>query len=385
MVRQKTNNSTLVVSLCAIVFISYTFIYIYFTQSDVLAMMQHVLSGGLTHYDKLVGSIIITIVLYALQIGISKLAGFCGKYYALTFFPSLLLLSVLTTVNPNFGYVPFSPVWIWLAPLLVILYIIIIIVFRKNKISSSVSLTRGTMIGEVWINLLVLSAMFILVSVFGTTNKIFRYQMQMEVLLKKNQWAEALEVAETYPHTDASLTMLRAYALSRSGQLGERFFEYPVAGGSNSLLPYKTEVRSIMISESELTKPLSIRKKGKDVKAMDYLKYISDNGIAMKPVTDYLLCGYLLDRDLDSFVKLLKKKYNTVSTTLPKHYKEALTLYNHLRSHPLIVYSDEVMEADYSDFKKIEHQFENQTERMSYLKDYYGKTYWFYYHYPHLR
>ncbi|MCD8291247.1 MAG: DUF6057 family protein, partial [Prevotella sp.] len=379
-----TNNSTLVTSLCAIVFIAYTFIYIYFTQSDVLAMMQHVLSGGLTHYDKLVGAIIITIVLYALQIGISKLTRFCGKFYALTFFPSLLLLSVLTTVNPEFEHVPFSPVWVWLAPILIIIYVIIIIVFWKNKISSSASLTRGTMIGEIWINLLVLSVMFVLVSAFGTTNKIFRYRMQMEVLLKKSQWTEALEVAQTYPHTDASLTMLRAYALSRTGQLGERFFEYPVAVGSNSLLPYKTEVRSMMISDSEITKPLSIRKKGKDVGAMDYLKYISDNGIAMKPVTDYLLCGYLLDRDLDSFVKLLKKKYNIVSTTLPKHYKEALTLYNHLRSHPVIVYSDEVMETDYSDFKKIEHQFENQTERMSYLKDYYGKTYWFYYHYPHL-
>ncbi len=385
MVREKTNNSTLVTSLCAIVFIAYTFLYIFFTQSDVLAMMQHVLSGGLTHYDRLVGAIIITIVLYAFQLVVSKLTRFCGKFYALTFFPSLLVLSVLTTVNPDFERVPFSPVWIWLAPLLLIIYIIIIVVFRKNKISSSASLTRGTIAGEMWINLLVLSVMFILVSAFGTTGKIFRYRMQMEVLLKKNQYANALDVAETYPHTDESLTMLRAYALSRTGQMGERLFEYPVAGGSNSLLPNGTTVRSYMVADYEITKPLSIRKKGKEVSAMDYLTYIYDNGIAMKPVTDYLLCGYLMDRNLDAFVKLLKKKYDTTSPTLPKHYKEALTLYNHLRSHPLIVYRDEVMETDYSDFQKIEHQFDNQTERMSYLKDFYGHTYWFYYRYPHLR
>ncbi len=385
MVRQKTNNSTLVTSLCAIVFVVYTFLYLLFTQSDVLAMMQHVLSGGLTHYNKFVGAVVITIVLYALQLGISLLTRFCGKFYALTFFPSLLLLSVLTTVNPDFEHVPFSPVWIWLAPLLVIVYIIIIIFFWKNKISSSASLTRGTLVGEVWINLLILSVMFVLVSSFGTTNKVFRYRMQMEGLLRKSQWEKALDVAQTSPHTDESLTMLRAYALSRSGQLGEHLFEFPLAGGSNSLLPNGTTVRSFMVAEVEITKNLSIRKKGRDVGAMEYLNYINDNGIAMKPVTDYLLCGYLMDRDLDAFVRLLKKKYNTASPTLPKHYKEALTLYNHLRSHPLIVYRDEVMEADYSDFQKIEHQFSDQIERMSYLKDFYGKTYWFYYHYPNLR
>ncbi|MCD8295951.1 MAG: DUF6057 family protein [Prevotella sp.] len=348
-------------------------------------MMQHVLSGGLTHYNKYVGSIILTIVLYALQCGVSLLTRFCGKFYALTFFPSLLLLSVLTTVNPGFEHVPFTPVWIWLAPLLVIIYIIIIFFFRKNKISTSVSLTRGTMASEVWINLLVLSVMFILVSAFGTNNKIFRYRMQVEVLLKKNQYAKALDVAETYPHTDESLTMLRAYALSRTGQMGEHLFEYPLAGGSNSLLPNGTSVRSLMVAEVDITKHLSIRKKGHEVGAMEYLNYIYDNGIAMKPVTDYLLCGYLLDRDLDAFVKLLKKKYNPASPTLPKHYKEALTLYNHLRSHPLIVYRDEVLETDFSDFQKIEHQFADQTERMSYLKDFYGRTYWFYFHYPNLR
>ncbi len=382
MMKSKTNNSTLVIFLCAIVFISYTFIYLFFTQADVLAMMQHVLSGGLTHYEKTIGSIIITIVLYALQIVMSNITRFCGKFYALTYFPSLLLLAVLTTVNPDFQHVPFSVVWVWLAPLLLVIYIIIIVVFRKNKLSSSSPLTRGTTIGEVWINLLVLSLMFIVVSCCGTSNKVFRYRMNMEGLLKNDESATALEVGDTYAHTDASLTMLRAYALSRQGQMGERLFEYPLTGGSNSLLPYRTDVRSLLLSDRDITKFLSIRKKGRDVEPMEYLKYISDNGIALRPVTDYLLCGYLLDRNLDAFVSLIRKKYNIDSPTLPKHYKEALTLYTHLRAHPAIVYRDEVMETDYSDFQKLEREYADPTERVSYLKDQYGKTYWFYYLYP---
>lgn len=101
----------------------------------------------------------------------------------------------------------------------------------------------------------------------------------------------------------------------------------------------------------------------------------------MKSVTDYILCGYLLDKNLDGFVNIIKNKYNLSSPALPKHYREALTLYTHLRSNPVLIFHSEIMDADYADFQKLEEKYNNKSERFSYVKDTYGETYWFYYFY----
>jgi len=92
-----------------------------------------------------------------------------------------------------------------------------------------------------------------------------------------------------------------------------------------------------------------------------------------------LLCAYLLDGNLDLFVKTLPKFYN-VRENLPKHYREALTLYMHQSGHPTIVYRNNVMEADFEDFQVL--RLKNKDTRIQYstLRDSYGKTYWFYYY-----
>ena len=53
--------------VCLLVFVVFTFVYLYFYQADVLAAGQHVLSGGQTHYRRLVGAVLITLVLLILQ------------------------------------------------------------------------------------------------------------------------------------------------------------------------------------------------------------------------------------------------------------------------------------------------------------------------------
>jgi len=173
---------------------------------------------------------------------------------------------------------------------------------------------------------------------------------------------------------------LRVFALSRTRELGERLFEYPVVGGSNALLPDGETVCCTLLPVENIMRKLGFRKKGK-MKAMPYLLYLEHNGLAMRPVTDYILCGYLLDKDLDAFAREVVKKYNTTSTTLPKYYREALTLYTHIRSNPIVAYRNEVLNADYADFSALEKKYANAAERVSYVRDTYGDTYWFYYFY----
>lgn len=55
---------------CAIIFITFTYVYLAFYQADVLAVAQHVFSGGLTNYSYTLAPLLITLVLYLLQVGV---------------------------------------------------------------------------------------------------------------------------------------------------------------------------------------------------------------------------------------------------------------------------------------------------------------------------
>ncbi|MDO4160194.1 MAG: DUF6057 family protein [Prevotellaceae bacterium] len=374
-----SDNSTIIKFICAIVFISFTFIYLYFFQADILAMEQRVLSGGVTQYDKTIGALVITAILYLVQLGVNRLTCFKGSMYALTFFPSLVLLTLLTSVSNDFDVSKSFGAWIWIAPVLLILYICLAVVFNRNKILD-LSVFKCPFPRLLSINLLIMALSFLMVCFGGNDDEVFHYRMRVETLLNENEYDKALEVGEKSYNTDKSLTMLRIYALSKKRQLGERLFEYPLEGKSDALLPDGRDVRCLLFSEDNILKQLSIRKKG-SMPSMQYLSYISKSGLAMKSVTDYLLCGYLLDKNLDAFVSEIQKKYNLELPTLPKHYREALTLYTHIRSNPVIVYHSEVMDADYSDFQALEKKYTDKAEQAAYVRDTYGDTYWFYYFY----
>ena len=55
---------------CAVLFLIFTFLYLYDYQADILAVTQHVLSHGQTNYNRLVGALLITVVLWMVQVGV---------------------------------------------------------------------------------------------------------------------------------------------------------------------------------------------------------------------------------------------------------------------------------------------------------------------------
>lgn len=377
---RQNGNGALAKILCAAAFILFTFIYLYFFQADLLAMMQHVLSGGQTHYNRTVGAVLITLLLLLLQVGVRKLTSLSGVFHALTYFPSLVMLTLLTGVDNNFASDHSFGLWLWLSPLLLLIFAGIVWILRSNGLTGSGYYFKNSQPRILWVNLLLLVLQFVMVCGGGNTDEVFHYRLRMEQLLINGEYDKALTVGEKSLNADKSLTMLRAYALSRNKQLGERLFEYPVEGGSDALLPDGKDVQSIILPANSITKNLGIRKKGK-METMAYLQYLERSGLAMKSVTDYILCGYLLDKNLDAFVREVKKKYNIASPTLPKYYREALTLYTHTRSNPSMVYHNEVLDADYSDFQALEKKYADKAECAAYVRDTYGNTYWCYYFY----
>jgi len=346
-----------------------------------MAVTQHVLSHGQTVYHRTVGTAIVTLVLLLLQKGVQKVVKLHSSNHALTYFPSMLLLAMLTSGYPEKGSSMTMSYWYWLAPLLLVLWGALVWMIRAVQPYLQKSSLR-LHARAVWINILEMAIMIVGVNLASNTNAVYHYRAHMETCLMKQQFDEALATGRRSLETDASLTMLRAYALSCKGELGERLFEYPVAGSGADLVPLDIcKSRLLIYPCDSLYRHLgAIPRPNMDTPA--YLAALERGGQAKKSVGDYVLCGMLIDRNLDDFAHTIGKYYDlTDSLTLPRHYREALTLYVHRRSKPVVVYHHPVTEEDYRDLQELEAQYPSPDERKIRVMEKYQGSYWYYFEY----
>lgn len=361
---KKKRNSTLKVRLvCAIVFILFSYLYLSCYQADLLAMAQHVLSGGLTVYSYTWAPIVATIVLYLLQLGVYGLTHVTKRFHGLTYFPSMLVLALITDIPADMDKSQSLGVWAWLIPLLLLLYVGVMAVIKQlepyePEVHAHHWLSRWS-----WFSLFQQVVMMLLVVLVSNGNQVFHARMKMERLMVEGKYQDALHVGKELLETDSSLTMLRVACLHRTDKMGDRLFAYPLVGGSKAMIPDSVTVKALVWKSPRWMHPAWIGKRGYKI-----------------PV-DYRLCGMLLDKNLDKFVVEVQNKYNVTSSSLPRHYKEALMLYTHRRANPKLIYRNPVMEADFQDYQALEHKYANPAEKQAALRDTYGNTYWYYYQY----
>ena len=361
--------------VCAVLFLIFTFLYVYSYQVDILAATQHVLSGGVTHYDRTVGAILITAVLFCLHLVIYGVSRLNGVFHALTYLPSLLLVGLLTDVDTLLLYGRYPLFWLWFFPLLMLVYGWVIWIGRQYE---SVQRKRHNFrLRPLWLNLLTMLLMFLMTGCIGSNDKVLHYRAHMEHAYFTHRSLPAIETGRRDAVTDSSLTLLRIWALTEQKQLGSRLFTFPLAGGSEAMLPNGRSVRLLMVPEAKLYKALGgvVWPKMTPKKYLTSLHHI---GKATPMAHDWLLCAHLLDGDIDAFVRDLPRYY-PINAQLPKHYREALILYAHQRHQPVIVYREAVMDADYEDFRLLRTQIKEKKAKKSDLKSRYGKTFWYYY------
>jgi hypothetical protein len=177
--------------------------------------------------------------------------------------------------------------------------------------------------------------LMLVVGIAIDTTDVERYTLRMERLMAKGDYQGALKVGDESDKTNQRLLNLRIEALAHEHQLGDRLFRYPVTGSGKQFAP-----------------------KG----------------------GDYALCACLIDKDLDRFIELLPRYYK-IDSQLPRYYREALVQYNHLRSNPVIIYHDAVMDTDYHDMQELESKYaEKKARQMAVFRQYEG-TYWYYFAY----
>lgn len=366
-------------AVCALLFCIFSFVYLYFYQADILAVTQHVLSGGVTTYNRLIGAVLITVCLMLLQIGVASVIGLHGKYNAFTYFPSALLLALLSGMGPDIIHGLSLNKGIGKSVCLLLLWAGGCCVIKRAQCASDSFESTTLFSAAVWKNVLLMAVLFFFIGLAGNSDTVFHYRMRVEACLQKKDYDGALGVGDRSHDTDRNLTMLRIYALARTGKLGEKLFTYPVAGTVGDIVPMAAGTQCLLYPNDSIYRFLGARPVG-SVRVMPYLMALQRTGMATDAVKDYILCGYLIDRNLDAFVRVLPRFYD-IDDKLPTHYREALTLYTHLRANPFIVYHNDVMDTDYEDLQKLEKACLTDNSRKHAVHDQYAGTYWWYYEY----
>ncbi len=363
--------------VCVLLFVTFSLVYLYHFQADLLAAMQQTFSHGQTHYDRSVGTVLIAVVLLLVQIGVDKLCRKSGVAFALTFFPSAVLLATLTAASPDGnGWFSFGG-WVVGMPIALLVFWGAVWLCYKTDLSAYLSDCMGNVRRRLWVNVLIMSALASFVGIAGNGNKITHARVHIEYSLARNDCEEAISTLKSLGKPDSCLTMLAAYTLSKDNQLGDRLFEFPLTGGASVLLPNGKNVSFVVLPENKMYDYLGGRFVQK-MSAMRYLQLLQRYNMLSRAGEDYLLCAYLLDKRLDDFAKNVEAYY-TINDSLPRHYREALVLYNHLRSAPTLLYSNNVMNADFQDYQKMNDTIKNKNVRECMLSETFGNTYWYYY------
>ena len=375
----KQNGTITMKVVCAVCFLLFAFLWLFFFEADVIAVAQHVLSRGETTYYPLAGAIIIILVLFVLQWLVSSFIRMPRNVYALTYLPSMLLLAFISDTDTDIDETLSIGKW-WVVPLALLIWAGVIWFARQwdghnhnDRHSSDNPLLR------IWTNLLQMAIMMLFVAAVGSTNAVFHFSTHAEVALIHGDTDEVLRVGKKSLETNNRLTMLRVFALSKEGQLGESLFNYPISGSSEDMLPMRNSLQ--ILSADSIWKHLGAIP-SRVCSAEEYYRALERDSLATSAVADYRLCGCLIDRRLDDFVAQLPHYYEVAdSLPLPYHYQEALVLYRHLHTHPKLVYHHAVIDEDWKNFKQLESEYQLYSERKYKVFDRYGGSYWYYYFY----
>ena len=399
---------------CRVLFCLFSFLYLLCIQNELLAEAHYVYSGGQTGYSALWGATVITMLLLLIQMTVEYFVRFSGRWYALSFFPSFLVLSMFCCLNPdvfeNFSF----GAWAWWGPILIILYagfIYISSYFPDNSIVEQ-DYHSGRYL---WPNYLILLVMICISASFRKVSDVQMYEYKTERLLVDDNYDEAWQVGIESLETSPRLNQLRCYALAQKYQLGEHLFDYPQLYGLRGLIDIDDTCSLYRFGSRQICAALGMMPDSimdgvlhqVPLTDMEYIEYVfqsdttHENNIVtennMNPLRDnptihqklvreYYLCSKLLNRDIKDFSEALKRYYDITNhariSTLPKAYREALILEaSMIGEDSLSQFCDTAMLSLYRGYLDLRHEYGSDSltvERRNYTRRQFGNTLWWF-------
>lgn len=364
--------------VCGLFFSIFSFIYLYVFQENVITALHYALAHGKTEYSTFAGAIVLTLVLWMVQWGINLLLRFKGLLGAVSYFPSFLLLGVLTDIDYSIGHgEAINSTWSWLLPTVLISYTVISLLVRNILIACTRDVKRLPKLLFGNLSTLVLGAIMTLT--IGNSNLNFHHELAIEAAIKEHQWEVAREVGKNSLETTRTLSALRAFALSNEGSLGEYLFAYPQNYKSDGLLIEKNSSRTIYFTADTLYTYLGASPKNNESTAA-YLDRAFQSDEGRYTVADYYLCALLLDKKLDLFAAELAN-ITFEEEDLPRYYEEAVLLYQQKDSTYRQTTCNSELSERLTQFLERKKGFVSLTEEKNRMRREYGDTYWWYFFY----
>lgn len=337
---QKTARSLSIVS--GLLFWIFSFTYLAFNQAGMMRVATEQFISPNIHYNQWIGAVVITAVLWLLGYLGHYLYHFSGKFVALAYLPSYLLLGALTSFNAEIfaGVLPVNT-FLWVGGVVMLFYLMGWIKRKLCFIDTKQPFVTGFVS-----NLIITILLGIATVSIGNTNEDLYHEINILCALKDGDNERALLLGKKSVEAGKEVTALRAVALHRIGKMGENLFEYPQIYGVEGLKS----------------------------------SFFHETG------SDYELAALLLNKDLKGFYSRLSILPQTDS--LPKHYVEAMILYKHL--HPEFSFSvnNDELNKKFRDYLAYQKELRQSDEVKKYpmaeknrMRREYRDTYWYYYMY----
>ena len=362
--------------ICAVIFTTFSFIYIYVFQGELLALMQDYLSKGMTQNNTLITASLLTVLLVLLQWFINRAAKLHGYWEALSYIPSCALLALLTDVNDGTMLYSTSK-WLWGIPVCTLLYIGVICLNRMVANARKFSFCE-----ILWPNMLSFTILFVLTAQISNHAPAPHMELSAWRHLHNNDYEKILEIGHRSDDYNIELTALRNLAMANSGQLGERLFHYPQPYGADGLIYNKHNKQSNTYGASEFYRHLGGNMPYGGEKGRPYCQRMATkNDSAI--YRDLYLAALLLDKDLNTFVKETASLTSSSTAHHPAHYQEAWLLYNEQHPNTPIEFTpDSTVSSSFKAYRTLQREHKtNAIVAENLCRRKFSNTFWCYYDY----
>ncbi len=359
--------------VCGFLFSVFSIVYLYVFQPYVLEALHFSLAHGKTRYAPLASAITLTLVLALLQIVVCRLFRLKKIGEAVAYFPSFLILGALTDVGRSVYTSHCSSSWPWLLPLVLSVFAGLLFLFRRwqepEPEDSGMTVQWNGSLG-------VMLSFACMTVAIGNTDTGFHHELEMEYCLRQGDYARALRVGERVGAPTRTQTALRAFALSHTGRLGDRLFEFPQPYGSAGLFFPADSAVSLRFTNDSLYALLGARPAaGKN--PVEFLRALCYEEQGKHTALDYYLSALLLDKRLEDFVQAVED-FCEAPDSLPRHYQEALAQYQATHARTPALLSDSTWLHRYAAYQSATENGGSLEERRKAARESFGTTYWWY-------
>lgn len=355
---------------CGLLFVAFSLVYLAIFQKDLMEAYHFTLAHGKTVYSVWTNALLITIVMLVLRWAVNGLVRLKGAFYALSYFPSCMLLGVLTDVSHGLYHGESVEVrWTWLLPILL---------FGLTRILSWCDL-RMSQRATINTNLLVLLLLCLMTIYIGNTNIHFHHELSVEKALREQDYAKARLIGEKTMNPSRNLTALRAYAMSREGTMGEYLFHYPQLYGAEGLLIESSNKKTLRLNADSLYVYLGARPLAGE-SSLAFFDRICHEESGNYTTLDYYLSALLLEKKLDRFALEFGRLY-TIQEEVPLYYAEALYMYGKMHPDASLETEDETMDERWKAYQQRKSELAGAVGEGNLMRREYGDTYWWYYEY----